>query len=98
MAGHPTLTDPGHVSPSPTIRHPHKKPKGSEPTEAQTTYNKTIRGPHSIGQRTNSLLKTTFKTLRRISLRPWHIRAITKATPVPLHLEHNRPLPGSHPT
>jgi hypothetical protein len=94
----PTLTDLGYVSLSPVIRHPYKKPKGGELTEAQTTYNKVIRGVHGIGERANSLLKTTFKALRRISLCPWRIGAITKAALVLLHLEHDRPLPGDYPT
>jgi DDE superfamily endonuclease len=93
----PTLTDLGYVSVSPAIRHPHKKPKGGELTEAQTTYNKVIRGVHGIGERANSLLKTTFKALRRVSLCPWRIGAITRAALVLLHLEHDRLLPGGHP-
>ena len=94
----PTLTDLGYVSLSPAIRHPHKKPNGGELTAAQTTYNKVIRGVHGIGERANSLLKTTFKALQRVSLCPWRIGAITKAALVLLHLEHDRPLPGSYPT
>lgn len=93
----PTLTDLGYVNLSPAIRHPHKKPKGGELTDAQTTYNKVIRGVHGIGERANSLLKTTFKALRRVSLDPWRIGAITKAALVLLHLEHDRLLPGSYP-
>lgn len=93
----PTLTDLGYVSVSPAIRHPHKKPKGGALTEAQTTYNKVIRGVHGIGERANSLLKTTFKALRRVSLCPWRIGAVTKAALVLLHLEHDRPLPGGYP-
>ncbi len=61
-------------------------------------YNKVIRGVHGIGERANSLLKTTFKALQRVSLCPWRIGAITKAALVLLHLEHDRPLPGSYPT
>ena len=36
----PTLTDLANLNLSPAIRHPHKKPKNGELTEAQTTYNK----------------------------------------------------------
>jgi hypothetical protein len=94
----PTLTDLGYVNLSPALRHPHKKPKGGELTEAQTTYNALIRGVHGVGERANSLLKTTFKALRRVSLDPWRIGAITKAALVLLHLEHDRPLPGGYRT
>ena len=34
---------------------------------------------HGPGRRGNSLLKTTFKVLRRVSLCPWRIGAITAA-------------------
>jgi hypothetical protein len=95
--GMPTLTDLGYVGLSPAIRHPYKKPKGGKLTEGQTTYNKVIRGVHGIGERANSLLKTTFKALRHVSLCPWRIGAITKAALVLLHLEHDRRLPGGYP-
>jgi hypothetical protein len=51
---------------------------------------------HRIAERANSLLKTTFKALRRVSLRPWRIGAIAKAALALLHLEHDRPIPGDH--
>jgi DDE superfamily endonuclease len=66
----PTLADRGYLNPSPAIRHPHKKPKGGELTEAQTTYNKAIRGVHGIAQRANALLKKTFAVLQNVSLDP----------------------------
>lgn len=93
----PTLTDLGYIGLSPAIRHPHKKPKGGELTEEQITYNTVIRGVHGIAERANSLLKTTFKALRRVSLCPWHISSISKGALVLLHLEHDRPLPGGYP-
>lgn len=61
------------------------------------TYNKVIRGVRGIGERAKSLLKTTFKVLRHVSLDPWNISALTKAALVLLHLEHDRPLPGDYP-
>lgn len=64
----PTLTDLGYVSVFLAIRHLRKKPKGGELTEAQTTYNQVICGVHGIGGRADSLFKTTFKVLRRVSL------------------------------
>lgn len=75
---------------------PVKKPKGGELTEAQQQYNLAVRGVHAIAERANSLLKTTFKALRRVSVCPWRIGAITKAALVLLHLEHGRPLPARH--
>lgn len=92
----PTLADLGYENLSPAIRHPHKKPKGGELTDAQTTYNKVIRGVHGVAERANALLKETFAALQIVSLDPGRIGAITKAALVLLHLEHDRPLPGSY--
>jgi hypothetical protein len=92
----PTLTDLGYLNLSPAIRHPFKKPKGGELTEAQTTYNKVIRGVHGVAERANALLKETFAALKMISLSPTRIGAITKAALVLLHLEHDRALPGGY--
>ncbi len=41
-------------------------------------------------QAANSLLKTTFKALRRVSLCPWRIGAITTAVLVLLRYQHGR--------
>jgi hypothetical protein len=56
-------------------------------------YNLIVRGVHSVAERANSLLKTTFKVLRRVSVCPWRIGAIAKAALRLLHLEHDRPCP-----
>jgi hypothetical protein len=45
------------------------------------------RGP---AERGTSLLKTTFKALRRISLCPWRTGAITATVLVLLHYQHGR--------
>jgi hypothetical protein len=71
------------------------KPKGGL-TEAQTTYNKLIRGVHGVAERANALFKETFAVLQMVSLSPTGIGAITKATLVLLQLEHDRPLPGGY--
>jgi DDE superfamily endonuclease len=92
----PTLTDLGYVSLSPAIRHPHKKPKGTQLTDDQVTYNKVIRAVHAPAERANALLKETFAALRMVSLSPTRIGAIAKAALVLLHLEHGRPLPGGY--
>ena len=51
------------------------------------------RAPAECG---NSLLKTTFKALRRVSLCPWRIGAITAAALVLLHHEHVRTTRSTH--
>jgi hypothetical protein len=94
--GIPTLTDLGYEHLSPALRHPRKKPKGRESTKAQTTYNTFIRGVHGLSERADALLKETFAALQMVSLSPTRIGAIAKAALVPLHLEHDRPLPGGH--
>lgn len=94
----PTLTDLGYLNLSTAIRHPHKKPKGAELTEKQSTYNKVIRAVHAPAERANALLKETFAALQLVSLSPTRIGAIAKAALVLLHLEHGRPLPGGYVT
>lgn len=85
-----TLTDLGYENLSSALRHPVKKPAGQELTGDQKAYNRLVRGVHGIAERANSLLKTTFKALRRVSLDPWRIGAITAAALVLLQLEHGR--------
>ena len=46
-----------------------------------------VRAP---AERGNALLKTTLKALRRVSLCPWRIGAITAAALVLLHHMHDR--------
>lgn len=88
--GMPTLTDLGYEGLTTAIRHPIKKPKGRDLSDEHQAYNALIRGVHAIAERANSLLKTTFKALRRVSLDPNRIGAIVKAALVLLHLEHDR--------
>jgi hypothetical protein len=57
---------------------------------AQQQFNKAHNSPRAIGERENSLLKTTFKALRNVSLNPWRIGTIAAAALVILHIEHNR--------
>ncbi len=85
-----TLTDLGYENLSSAMRHPVKKPAGGELTDGRKAYNQLIRGVHGVAERANSLLKTTFKALRRVSLDPWRIGAITRAALVLLQLEHGR--------
>jgi hypothetical protein len=67
-----------------------KKPKNGELSDIQKTFNKAHNGIRAIGERGNSLLKTTFKALRNVSLCPWKIGNIVAAALVLLHIEHNR--------
>ncbi len=76
----PNLADLGYENAGDGFRHPVKKPAGGELTETQQTYNKVIRGIHGVGERANSLLKTTFKALRGVSLDPSRITKIAAAT------------------
>ena len=46
--------------------------------------------PAYLAERGNSLLKTTFKALRRVGLCPWRIGAITAAALILLHTEYDR--------
>jgi hypothetical protein len=85
----PTLVDLGYENAGNGFRHPVKKPAGGEPTEAQQTLNKVIRGIHGICERANALLKTTFKALRRVSLDPSRITQIAAAALVLLQLEYD---------
>jgi DDE superfamily endonuclease len=92
-----TNTDLGYEGlAGPALRMPVKKVKDAQLTEAQQQYNLIVRGVHAIAERANSLLKTTFKALRRVSVCPWRIGAITRAALVLLHLEHRRPMPAHH--
>jgi hypothetical protein len=97
--GMPTLTDLGYEGlAGPALRMPVKKLKGVELSEAHKQYNLIVRGVHAVAERANSLLKTTFKALRHVSVCPWRIGAIAKAALVLLYLEHGRPLPTRHTT
>ena len=59
-------------------------------TADQRIVNLPHRATRAPAERGNSLLKTTFKALRRVSLCPWRIGAVTAAALVLLHYEHGR--------
>ncbi|TWG03605.1 transposase family protein [Streptomyces brevispora] len=86
----PTLVDLGYENADDGFRHPVKKPAGGKLTEAQQTYNKVIRGIHGVCERANSLPKTTFTALRRVSLDSSRITKIAAAALVLLQLEYER--------
>jgi DDE superfamily endonuclease len=85
-----TLADLGYEGESDTVTVAFKKPKDGELTDIQQQFNKAHNGLRAIGERGNSLLKTTFKALRNVSLCPWKIGSIVAAALVLLHLDHDR--------
>jgi hypothetical protein len=85
-----TLGDLGYEGEKDTVAVAFKKPKGGELTDEQKERNKEHNGKRAVGERANSLLKMTFKALRRVSLSPWGIGRIVAAALVLLHVEHDR--------
>jgi hypothetical protein len=88
--GAPALADLGYEGEADLLRIPIKKTNGSTLTVDQQTYNAAHGALRCLGERANSLLKTTFKALRRIRMCPWRIGDVTAAALVLLHHEHNR--------
>jgi hypothetical protein len=84
----PCLADLGYEGEATTVRVPIKKPAHGRLTDDQKTTNLIHAHLRSQAERANSLLKTTFKALRRVSLCPWRIGAIVAAALVLLHQEH----------
>ncbi|WP_435875720.1 HARBI1 family protein [Nonomuraea jabiensis] len=85
-----TLTDLGYEGAREMFRMPFKKPKDGRLTEPQRAFNQLLRGVHGVGEWANTLLMTTFKALRRVSLDPSRITQIAAAAFVLLQLEHGR--------
>lgn len=85
-----TLADLGYEGAADVLRVPIKKIKGRQLTDDDKTYNKLLRGLRGIGERANALLTVRFKALRRVSLDPSRIGAITAAALVLLHHENDR--------
>jgi DDE superfamily endonuclease len=87
------LADLGYEGENQRLVCPVKKPSkasGQELSVDQRTLNVLHSATRALAERGNSLLKTTFKALRRVSLCPWRIGAITAAALVLLHIEHDR--------
>jgi hypothetical protein len=59
-------------------------------TDDQQAYNAVHSALRCLGERANSLLKTTFKVLRRWRGCPWRIGRLVAAALVLLHQEHAR--------
>jgi hypothetical protein len=84
------LADLGYEGEADALRVPIKKPTGGGLTADQQAYNAVHGALRALGERANSLLKTTFKALRRWRGCPWRIGDIAAAALVVLHHEHHR--------
>ncbi|GEL17833.1 hypothetical protein PA7_16700 [Pseudonocardia asaccharolytica DSM 44247 = NBRC 16224] len=87
---HAVLADLGYEGESTRLTYPIKTIRGHRLTADQRIVNALHAATRTLAERGNSLLKTTFKALRRVSLCPWRIDAITAAALVLLHHEHDR--------
>ena len=84
------LADLGYEGEAQILRIPIKKPTGGELTPDQQAYNTVHGALRCLGERANSLLKTTFKALRRYRGCPRRLGDIVAAALVLLHTEHHR--------
>jgi hypothetical protein len=84
------LADSGYEGEAEVLRVPVKNRKGVTLTSDQKTNNKLPRGVRGIGERANALLIVRFKALRRVTLDPNRIGAITRAALVLLHHDNAR--------
>ena len=84
------LADLGYEGEADLLRIPIKKTAHGELTVDQQTYNTVHGALRCLGERANSLLKTTFKALRRWRGCPWNIGQVAAAALVVLHHEHRR--------
>ena len=88
--GRPGLADLGYEGEPDIFTVPHKKPKNTALTVDQATFNAVHGALRCLGERANSLLKTTFKPLRRYRGDPWRLGRIVAAALVLLHQENHR--------
>src|SRR3954451_18880693 len=82
---HAALGDLGYEGEQATLTVPVKRTANRPLTADQRTINALHAATRALAERGNSLLKTTFKALRRVSLCPWRIVAITAAALVLRH-------------
>jgi hypothetical protein len=87
---HAALADLGYEGERAALTTPIKHGTGRRLSADQRTVNLLHAAVRAPAERGNSLLKTTFKALRRVSLCPWRIGAITAAALVLLHHQHGR--------
>jgi hypothetical protein len=76
---HAALADLGYEGKRAALTTPIKETTDALLTDDQRTVNLLHAATQAPAERGNSLLETTFKALRRISLCPWRIEAITAA-------------------
>jgi hypothetical protein len=86
----PALADLGYEGEADLLTVANKKPARGKLNIDQQTFNTLHAALRAIGERANTLLKTTFKALRRVSLDPSRIGDIVGGALVLLHIEHNR--------
>lgn len=84
------LADLGYEGAADIVHVPIKNTKGRKLADDPKTYHRLICGIRAIGERANALLIMRFKALRRVSLDPYRIGAITAAALVLLHHENSR--------
>jgi len=84
------LADLGYEGEADLLRIPIKKSAGGELSPDQQAYNAVHGALRCLGERANSLLKTSFKALRRWRGCPWRIGDVVAAALVLLHHEHHR--------
>jgi hypothetical protein len=87
---HAALADLGYEGENHRLICPIKAARGQKLTVEQRSVNTLHSATRALAERGNSLLKTTFKALRRVSLCPGRIGAITAAALVLLHHQHAR--------
>src|SRR3954462_3687358 len=87
---HAALADLGYEGERTALTIPIKKTTDAPLTADQRTVNLLHAATRAPAERGNSLLKTTFKALRRVNLCPWRIAAITAAALVLLYHEYGR--------
>ena len=86
---HAALADLGYEGERAALTTPVKTTAGRRLSTDQRTVNLLHAAVRAPAERGNALLKTTSKALRRVSLCPWRIGAITAAALVLLH-QHGR--------
>jgi hypothetical protein len=84
------LADLGYEGEPETFTIPFKKPKDGDLTIGQQAYNAIHGALRCLGERANSLVKTTYKALRRYRGCPWRLGAIVAAALVLLYHDHRR--------
>ncbi len=89
-AQHDVLADLGYEGERGALTTPVKITAGRRLTDDERAVNLLHAATRAPAERGNSLLKASFKALRRVSLCPWRIGAITAAALVLLHHDHGR--------